>query len=145
MLDAGVTVIHDEAALASTREQAWLLEDGERVGGAARDDRRPAPVAGRRCGRPVEGDRADRQGQDAFVELSRIVRAKDPADRRDQALLRAGQHEQALADYSERGLVVLEGDQRRAEDRALEAAQADRRRAGGRWSWRRRRTRSSTR
>ena len=50
--------------------------------------------------------------QDAFVELSRIVRAQDPADRRDQALWRAGQHEHALTSYSERGFVVIEADQR---------------------------------
>ena len=34
-MDAGVTVIHDEAALASTREQAWLFktvsESGARI------------------------------------------------------------------------------------------------------------------
>ncbi|MEA2369938.1 MAG: hypothetical protein QOH12_332 [Solirubrobacteraceae bacterium] len=54
------------------------------------------------------------------------MRAEDPADRRDQAMFRSGQHERALAGYAERGLVVFEGEQRRAEDRALEAAQADR-------------------
>jgi hypothetical protein len=41
-------------------------------------------------------------------------------------MFRSGQHERALAGYAERGLVVFEGEQRRAEDRALEAAQADR-------------------
>jgi hypothetical protein len=70
------------------------------------------------------------KAQDAFVELSRIVRAKDPADRREQALWRAGQHDHALTNYSERGFVVIEADQRRLEDRALDAAHADRR--GGR-------------
>jgi hypothetical protein len=67
------------------------------------------------------------KAQDAFVELSRIVRAQDPADRRDQAFWRAGQHDHALTNYSERGFVVIEADQRRLEDRALDAAQADRR------------------
>jgi hypothetical protein len=70
------------------------------------------------------------KGQDAFVELSRIVRAKDPADRREQALWRAGQHDHALTNYADRGFVVIEADQRQLEDRALDAAHADRR--GGR-------------
>ena len=80
---------------------------------------------GARSNRPPEQ-------QDAFVELSRIVRAKDPADRREQALWRAGQHDHALTNYSERGFVVIEADQRQLEDRALDAAHADRR--GGRES-----------
>jgi len=61
------------------------------------------------------------------VELSRIVRAKDAADRRDQARWRAGEHDRALAGFSRRGRVLIDGTQRQAEDRALDAAQADRR------------------
>jgi ATP-dependent exoDNAse (exonuclease V) alpha subunit len=127
VLDAGVTVIHDEAALASTREQAWLLEAVSESGArliAIGDPRQSQAVgAGGLWGELEQTAR----GHGAFVELSRIVRAHDPADRRDQALWRAGQHEHALTGYGERGLVVIEGDQRRVEDMALDAAHLDRR------------------
>jgi conjugative relaxase-like TrwC/TraI family protein len=127
VLDAGVTVIHDEASLASTREQAWLFravsESGARLVTIGDPRQSQAVGAG---GLWSEIERTARE-QDAFVELSRIVRAQDPADRRDQALWRAGQHEHALTNYAERGLVAIEADQRRLEDRALDAAQADRR------------------
>jgi hypothetical protein len=127
VLDAGVTVIHDEAALASTREQAWLFktvsESGARLV-AIGDPRQSQAVGAGGLWSEIEQTAKE---QDAFVELSRIVRAKDPADRRDQALWRAGQHGHALTNYSERGFVVIEADQRRLEDLALDAAQADRR------------------
>jgi TrwC relaxase/AAA domain len=125
-LDERVTVLHDEAALASTREQRWLL-------GAARDsgarlveigDPRQSHAVG--AGGLWPRIEAAARDQDAFVELTRIVRARDPADRRDQALFRAGDHERAIRGYTRRGRVVLEADQRRAEDRALDAAQVDR-------------------
>jgi conjugative relaxase-like TrwC/TraI family protein len=126
-LDAGVTVIHDEAALASTREQAWLFrkvsESGARIV-AIGDPRQSQAVGAGGLWSEIEQTAKE---QDAFVELSRIVRAKDPADRRDQALWRAGQHEHALNNYAERGFVVIEADQRQLEDLALDAAQADRR------------------
>jgi conjugative relaxase-like TrwC/TraI family protein len=126
-LDAGVTVIHDEAALASTREQAWLFkavsESGARL--VAIGDPRQSQAVGA-GGLWNEIEQAARE-QDAFVELSRIVRAQDPADRRDQALWRAGQYDHALTDYAERGFVLIEADQRRVEDLALDAAQVDRR------------------
>jgi conjugative relaxase-like TrwC/TraI family protein len=129
-MDAGVTVIHDEAALASTREQAWLFktvsESGARIV-AIGDPRQSQAVGAGGLWSEIEQTARD---QDAFVELSRIVRAKDPADRRDQALWRAGQHDHALTNYSDRGFVVIEADQRQLEDRALDAAHADRR--GGR-------------
>jgi conjugative relaxase-like TrwC/TraI family protein len=127
VLDAGVTVIHDEAALASTREQAWLFrvvsESGARL--VAIGDPRQSQAVGA-GGLWAEIEQTAKE-QDAFVELSRIVRAQDPADRRDQALWRAGQHDLALNNYADRGLVVIEADQRRVEDLALDAAQADRR------------------
>ncbi|MGI8414361.1 MAG: AAA family ATPase [Solirubrobacteraceae bacterium] len=62
-----------------------------------------------------------------LVERSRIVRAKDAADRRDQARWRAGEHERALAGYAARGRVIVADTQQQAEDGALEAAHADRR------------------
>ena len=127
VLDAGVTLIHDEAALASTREQAWLFKAVSQSGGrlvAIGDPRQSQAVGAGGLWNDIEQTAKE---HDAFVELSRIVRAKDPADRRDQALWRAGQHEHALTNYSERGLVVIESDQRQLEDLALDAAQADRR------------------
>jgi len=66
------------------------------------------------------------EGQGAKVELSRIVRARSPEHRRDQALFRSGQHERALEGCGARGCVVLEADLRRAQDSALEGAHADR-------------------
>jgi hypothetical protein len=72
----------------------------------------------------IEQAAAERGG---LVELSRIVRAKDAADRRDQAKWRAGMHDQALEGYAARGRVVVAETQRQAEDQALEAAHEDRR------------------
>ena len=125
-LGPDVMVIHDEAALGSTREQAWLF------GAAAKSHVRLVEVGDPRQSQAVgaaglwpELEKVARENG-GLVELSRIVRARDPADRRDQSLFRSGQHERALEGYAERGRVVFEPDRRRAEDRALEAAQADR-------------------
>ena len=127
VLDSGVTVIHDEAALASTTEQAWLFatvsDSGARLVAIGDPRQSQAVGAGGLWGEIEQSARA----QDSFVELSRIVRAQDPADRREQALWRAGEHGHALANYSRRGFVVIETDRRRVEDRALDAAHADRR------------------
>jgi conjugative relaxase-like TrwC/TraI family protein len=126
-LGPGVTVIHDEAALASTREQAWLLEAA--AGSGARiievgDPRQSGAVGAGGLWPQIEHAASERGG---LVELSRIVRAKDAADRRDQAKWRAGEHHQALEGYATRGRVLIESTQRQAEDRALEAAHEDRR------------------
>jgi len=125
-LSPNVTVIHDEAALASTREQAWLLRAA--AGSGARvievGDPRQSQAVGA-GGLWLQIDQAARQAG-GLVELSRIVRAKDAADRRDQARWRAGEHERALAGYAARGRVIVEASQRQAQDRALEAAHADR-------------------
>jgi len=122
-----VTVIHDEAALASTREQAWLLETAA-VGGArvieVGDPRQSGAVGAGGLWPAIETAASEHGG---LVELSRIVRAKDAADRRDQARWRAGDHDQALTGYAVRGRVIVESTQRQAEDRALEAAHTDRR------------------
>ena len=122
-----MTVIHDEAALASTREQAWLFrtvsESGARLVSIG-DPRQSQPVGAGGLWSEIEQTARE---QDAFVELSRIVRAQDPADRRDQALWRAGQHDHALTNYAARGFVVIEADQRQLEDLALDAAHSDRR------------------
>ncbi len=126
-LGPGVTVIHDEAALASTREQAWLLQTAA-VGGArvieVGDPRQSHAVGAGGLWPAIETAASEHGG---LVELSRIVRAKDAADRRDQARWRAGEHDQALAGFSRRGRVLIADTQRQAEDQALEAAHSDRR------------------
>jgi len=125
-LSPDVTVVHDEAALASTREQAWLLrtaaEAGVRVIEVG-DPRQSGAVGAGGLWPQIEQAASERGG---LVELSRIVRAKDAADRRDQALWRAGEHERVLAGYAARGRVLVEATSRRAQDRALEAAHSDR-------------------
>ncbi len=125
-LGPNVTIVHDEAALASTREQAWLLDAAARCGARVievGDPRQSRAVGAGGLWPAVERAAGDRG---ALVELSRIVRAREGADRRDQRLWRAGEHERALAGYAARGRVLIEGTQQRAEDRALEAAHADR-------------------
>jgi hypothetical protein len=127
VLSSGVTVIHDEAALASTREQAWLLEavaaSGVRLIEVG-DPRQSQAVGAGGLWPQIEKAAAERGG---LVELSRIVRARDAADRRDQARWRAGEHDQALEGYATRGRVLIADTQQQAEDRALEAAHEDRR------------------
>jgi len=125
-LGPDVTVVHDEAALASTREQAWLLRAA--AGSGARvievGDPRQSGAVGAGGLWPQIEHAASHDG--GLVELSRIVRAKDAADRRDQALWRAGEHERALAGYAARGRVLIETTQQRAQNHALEAAHSDR-------------------
>ncbi len=62
----------------------------------------------------------------AHVELTRNQRARDPGDRRDQALFRAGHAERAIRGYAAREHVHLHHDPRRTEDQALDAAHGDR-------------------
>jgi len=126
-LSPDVTVIHDEAALASTREQAWLLDAVG--GGGARlievgDPRQSQAVGAGGLWPEIEQAASERGG---LVKLSQIVRAKDAADRRDQAKWRAGEHEQALAGYAARGRVLVADTQQQAENQALEAAHSDQR------------------
>jgi conjugative relaxase-like TrwC/TraI family protein len=125
-LAGDVTVIHDEAALASTREQHRLLSavqaSGARLIEVGDPGQSQSVGAG---GLWPHLQRATRANQ-AHVELTRNIRAQDHADRRDQKLFRDGYHEQALRNYASRGRVILAADQRSAEDGALEDAQADR-------------------
>jgi conjugative relaxase-like TrwC/TraI family protein len=125
-LNPSVTVIHDEAALASTREHDQILGAVETSGARlvlVGDPRQSRSVGASGLWERIE--HAARE-QDGYVQLQRIVRAQDPADRRDQALWRSGQHERALTGYSARGRLILEEDRQAVEDRALEAAHADR-------------------
>jgi conjugative relaxase-like TrwC/TraI family protein len=125
-LDPQTTIIHDEAALAATREQLDLLAAVETSGGrliAVGDPRQNQPVgAGGLWDQIEQATRA----ADAHVKLTRNQRACDAADRRDQALFRQGHVERAIRGYAAREHVHLHDDPRRAEDQALEAAQADR-------------------
>lgn len=121
------TVIHDEAALASTREQHALLTAVQASGARLIEvgDPRQSQAVGAAGLWPALEHAAHRN--QARVELTRNVRANDPADRRDQGLFRRGEHEQALHGYHARGRVHLAASQRHAEDRALEDAHRDRR------------------
>ncbi len=125
-LEPGVTVVHDEAALASTREQHHLLNAIETSGARlieVGDPRQNQPVGA--GGLWTHLETATRQAG-AHVELTVNQRARTPEDRRDQAKFRAGEHELAIRGYAARGHVHLADDQVRAEDAALDAAQLDR-------------------
>ena len=120
------TIIHDEAALASTRGQLDLLVAVETSGArliAVGDPQQNQPVGAGGLWQHIET--ATRDGN-AHAELTINQRAHDPADRRDQALFRAGHAERALCGYAARDHVHFHHDTRRAEDRALEAAHRDR-------------------
>jgi conjugative relaxase-like TrwC/TraI family protein len=124
--DETTTVIHDEAALASTREQRQLLRLSEQSGARlvlVGDPEQSQPVGAGGLWNHVERDLDER---DARVELTQNLRAQDPADRRDQARFRRGEHEQALRGYADRDRIQVAGDQTATEDGALWAAQFDR-------------------
>ncbi len=125
-LTAGTTVIHDEAALASTREQQHLLQAIEASGARlieVGDPRQSQPVGAGGLWARIETATKENQ---ARVELTRNVRALDPDDRRDQRLFRDQEAEASLLGYAERERVHLTKEPRVAEDLALDAAQADR-------------------
>jgi conjugative relaxase-like TrwC/TraI family protein len=119
------TVIHDEAALASTREQHQLLSAVEATGARLieiGDPQQSQPVGAGGLWERLE--HATRTHQ-AHVELTDNVRARDAADRRDQARFRQGRHQQAIEGYAARGRVTIHSQQRQAEDAALDAAHHD--------------------
>jgi conjugative relaxase-like TrwC/TraI family protein len=120
------TVIHDEAALAATREQHDLLmlvyESGARMIEVG-DPRQNQPVGASGLWRHFE--EASR-GAGARVQLTRNQRALDPADRRDQARFRAGDCELAIRGYAARNRIHITTNQDRAEDAALTAADHNR-------------------
>ena len=120
------TIIHDEAALASTREQHALLDAVEASGArliAVGDPAQNQPVGAGGLWHHIEDTT---RATNAHVDLTRNQRARDPADQRDQALFRSGHHERAIRGYAARDHVHLHHDARRAEDAALDAADADR-------------------
>jgi conjugative relaxase-like TrwC/TraI family protein len=125
-LTPATTVIHDEAALASTREQIRLLRAVEASGArliAVGDARQNQPVGAGGLWTRIEHTT---RGAEAHVELTRNQRARDPADRRDQARFREGRAELAIRGYAARDRVHLHPDQQHAEDQALDAAHHDR-------------------
>ncbi len=120
------TIIHDEAALASTSEQLGLLDAVETAGAriiAVGDPQQNQPVGAGGLWSDIEQTTRDNR---AHVELTRNQRARDPGDRRDQALFRAGHAERAIRGYAAREHVHLHRDSRLTEDQALDAAQGDR-------------------
>ena len=120
------TIVHDEAALASTREQHQLLQAAERSGARlieVGDPRQNQPVGAGGLWPHLETT-TSKSG--ARVELTRNQRARDPADQGDQARFRAGEHEQAIRSYAARERIHIEADPDRGEDAALDAAHADR-------------------
>jgi conjugative relaxase-like TrwC/TraI family protein len=125
-LDQDTTVIHDEAALASTREQLRLLRAVETSGArliAVGDPQQNQPVGAGGLWDQIEHSA---RGADALVELTHNQRAQDAGDRHSQTLFRKGEIEYAIRTYHARGRVHLDPDPQRVEDQALEAAQRDR-------------------
>jgi hypothetical protein len=113
------TIIHDEAALASTREQLDLLEAVETSGArliAVGDPQQNQPVGAGGLWQHIET--AARAGN-AHVQLTRNQRAHDPADRRDQTLFRDGHAGRALRGYAARDHVHFHCDIQRADYEAL--------------------------
>jgi len=125
-LGPGTTVIHDEAVLASTREQLRLMRAVETSGArliAVGDPQQNQPVGAGGLWDQIEHTTRD---TGALVELTRNKRARHPADRHAQTLFRQGEIELAIRTYHARDRVHLDNDQQRAEDRTLEAAHQDR-------------------
>jgi len=125
-LGRNTTIIHDEAALASTREQQRLLAAVEDSGARLieiGDPRQSHPVGAGGLWPHLE---LAARHAGAHVQLTRNQRARDPADRRDQTLFRDGQHEQAIRGYAARDRVHITTEQSHAENHALDAAHPDR-------------------
>jgi conjugative relaxase-like TrwC/TraI family protein len=120
------TLIHDEAALASTREQQHLLHAVESSGArliAVGDPQQNQPVGAGGLWEQIE---TTTRHADAHVQLTINQRARDPADRHSQTLFRKGEIEFSIRSYAARGRIHSGPDQRRVEDQALEAAHTDR-------------------
>jgi conjugative relaxase-like TrwC/TraI family protein len=125
VLGPQTTIIHDEAALASTREHHALLAAVENSGArliAVGDPHQNPPVGAGGLWPHLETATHDQRSQ---AVLTRNLRAHDPADRRDQARFRDGDHELAVRGYAARARVHIGADLTRAEDAALNAAHTD--------------------
>jgi conjugative relaxase-like TrwC/TraI family protein len=125
VLGPQTTIIHDEAALASTREQHALLAAVETSGArliAVGDPHQNPPVGAGGLWPHLETTTRE---NNAHALLTRNLRARDPADRRDQTRFREGHHELAVRGYAARDRVHTGADLTRAEDAALDAAHTD--------------------
>jgi conjugative relaxase-like TrwC/TraI family protein len=125
LLGPQTTIIHDEAALASTREQHALLAAVETSGArliAVGDPHQNPPVGAGGLWPHIEAATRDQHSQ---AVLTRNLRAHDPADCRDQARFRDGDHELAVRGYAARARIHTGADLTRAEDAALDAAHTD--------------------
>ena len=125
VLGPQTTIIHDEAALASTREQHALLAAVETSGArliTVGDPHQNPPVGAGGLWPHLE---ATTRENNTHALLTRNLRARDPADRRDQARFRDGHHELAVRGYAARARVHTGAGLTRAEDAALEAAHTD--------------------
>ncbi len=125
-LGLNTTIVHDEAALASTREQQQLLQAVEASGARlieVGDPRQSQPVGAGGLWSHLE---TATRNAGARVELTQNQRARDPADQRAQAWFRCGEHEQAIRSYAAHERIHIEAGRERAEDMALDAAHADR-------------------
>lgn len=126
VLDPATTIIHDEAALASTRELEQLLSAVEASGTRlilVGDPRQSQPVG---AGGLWPHIHQAAQHTGGHAALTHNLRAQDPADAHDQARFRNGEPLVALESYQSRGRLDLHEAQQQAEDAALDAAQTDR-------------------
>ncbi|MGH2890195.1 MAG: MobF family relaxase, partial [Solirubrobacteraceae bacterium] len=127
MLGPDSTVIHDEAALASTTEQHQLLTHVNHAGARlimVGDPEQSQPVGAGGLWHHLQGTVNQRH---ARVQLTRNQRAQRPEDRRDQARFRHCEHELAVRGYAARDRVHLASDHQQAEATALHAAHTDQR------------------
>ena len=126
-LSPATTIIHDEAALASTSEQLGLLDAVDSSGArliAVGDPQQSQPVGAGGLWAHIQ---TAAHHQDALGELTINQRAQDAGDRRDQMLFRDGHAERAIRGYAARDHLHFTNDSpRRAEDQALDAAHRDR-------------------
>ncbi len=125
LLGRQTTIVHDEAALASTREQHALLTAVETSGArliAVGDPHQNPPVGAGGLWPYLEAATRDEHSQ---AVLTRNLRAHDAADRRDQARFRDGHHELAIRGYAARDRVHVAADLTRAEDAAVDSAHTD--------------------
>jgi conjugative relaxase-like TrwC/TraI family protein len=119
------TIVHDEAALASTREQHALLAAVETSGArliAVGDPHQNPPVGAGGLWPHLE---ATTRADHSRAVLTCNLRVLDPADRRDQARFRDGDHELAVRGYAARARLHIRTQLDRAEDAALDAAHTD--------------------
>ena len=119
-LGPDTSVIHEECALAATREQNFLFwachEGGTRLVEVGDPDQN-TPVG---AGGLMERLELLAKDQDAFVALERIVRARDKRDREMQRALRAGDTAAAVENLEQRGRLLVASSRAEAAQTAAE-------------------------